>query len=148
MVKERGDVKQEYGTKEAKSTWLKLLIMILILEKIIQHVVVTMALYFNWRAIRATVAVSPTALMLAGVLVALLFALSLWAMVVHRGWALDLVIVLALFDILGEFVAQGRLTIATTVSFVAAILLLLLALAYRRTWISAMRAERQPVAQV
>jgi hypothetical protein len=62
-----------------------------------------------------------------------LFSLSLWGIVTHRRWALNLVIVLAIFDIIGEFVAQGTLSIVVTVSFLVAILLLMLALLHRCT---------------
>jgi hypothetical protein len=42
------------------------------------------------------------------------------------------VIALALFDIIGEFVAQGKLDIMITVSFIVAIILLILASIYRQ----------------
>jgi uncharacterized membrane protein len=47
-------------------------------------------------------------------------------------WATNLVVALALFDIVGEFVAQGRIDIVVTVSFVVATILLIVALIYRR----------------
>jgi hypothetical protein len=43
-----------------------------------------------------------------------------------------LLIGLALFDIIGEFVAQGVISIVITVSFLVATLLLILTLVYRR----------------
>jgi hypothetical protein len=53
-------------------------------------------------------------------------------MIRKKTWAVNLVITLALFDILGEFVAQGQVCILINVSFVVATLLLILALSYRR----------------
>jgi len=51
---------------------------------------------------------------------------------VQKKWALNLVTALAIWDILGEFIAQGRLDIVITVSFLVAILLLVLSALYRR----------------
>jgi hypothetical protein len=118
--------------QSADKPWVRYALIALVCEKIIQHVVVTTAFYLNWGDIRSTVAVDPGILMVLGAVVALLFALSLWGMIARRRWAIDLVIGLALFDIVGEFVAQGAISIAITVSFLVATLLLVLALVYRR----------------
>ena len=112
--------------------WLRYILIALALEKCVQHVVVTLAFFFDWRGIGSTVVVSPTVLLALGAIVAVLFAAALWGLVARRPWAVDLAIGLALFDIVGEFVAQGTLSIALTVSFLVAVLLLALALAYRR----------------
>jgi hypothetical protein len=48
----------------------------------------------------------------------------------RRPWAINLIAALALFDIVGEFVAQGTIGIVITVSFLVAILVLILALTY------------------
>lgn len=114
------------------SNWIYYLLLLLIVEKIIQHAVVTLAFYFNWTDIASTVAVSPTVLMIFGAIVAVLFCLSLWGMVMKPKWMINLVIALALFDIVGEFVAQGRIGIVITLSFLVAIMLLILAMTYRR----------------
>jgi hypothetical protein len=115
-----------------KSRWVYSLLVLLIIEKIIQHTFVTLAFYFNWADIASTVAVSPTILMILGAIVAVLFALSLWGTIKKQTWAANLVIALALFDIIGEFMAQGRFYITLNVSFIVATLLLILALIYRR----------------
>jgi hypothetical protein len=70
--------------------------------------------------------------MILGVVVTVLFALSLWGLITQQKWAVNLVIALALFDIIGEFVAQGTIIITITVSFLVATILLILALVYRR----------------
>jgi len=124
------EASQSYAT--TKSNWIFYLLNLLIAEKIIQHIFVTLAFYFNWADIGSTVAVSPRILMILGALLAVLFALSLWGMITRKRWAIDLVAALAVFDIIGEFVAQGKLGIVITVSFLVAILLLILALMYRR----------------
>ena len=115
-----------------RSGWLYILLILLIVEKIIQHFFVTFAFYFNWGDIASTVVVSPTVLMVLGAFVAVLFALALWGMIMRRLWAITLVIFLAFFDIIGEFVAQGRFGIVIPVSFLVAVLLLILTLMYRR----------------
>jgi len=118
-----------------KSTWVRhalIVLIVLIIEKIIQHIVVTLAFFFNWKNTASTVAVSPSLLMVLGAIVALLFMLSLWGMITRRKWAVNLVIGLALFDIVGEFVAQGTLYIVITVSILVATILLVVGLMYRR----------------
>ena len=115
-----------------KSDWVYFALILFSLEKTIQHIFVTLAFYFNWVDIGSTVVVSPTILMILGVPLAVLFAFSLWGMIRKRTWAINLIIALALFDLIGEFVAQGKIGIVITVSFLVAILLLILALVYRR----------------
>ncbi len=115
-----------------KARGIRYALIALIVEKIVQHVVVTLALFFNWKEIASTVAVSPGILMVLGAIVALLFVLSLWGMITRKAWAVNLVIGLALFDIVGEFVAQGTRFIVFTVSILVATVLLILGLVYRR----------------
>jgi hypothetical protein len=117
---------------ETKSRWVYYLLILLIIEKIIQHIFVTLAFYFNWAEIASTVMISPTILMILGAIVTVLFALSLWGMIKKQPWVVNLVIALALFDITGEFVAQGGVCIIINVSFIVATLLLILALTYHR----------------
>lgn len=127
-----GDTEPSTVTAHHRSRWLKYALVVLLAEKTIQHIAVSVAFYFNWTGIGASVAVSPRVLIVLGVTVAILFALALWALVTERPWASALVIALALFDIIGEFVVQATLAIAITVSFVVALLLLVLGLMYRR----------------
>lgn len=114
--------------KIARVKWI---LIALIFEKIIQHIFVSTAFYFNWGDIRSTVAVKPSLLMFLGMVVAFLFILSLWGMVAQQNWTVNLVVALALFDIFGEFVAQGKIMIMITMSFVVAVILLILGLSYR-----------------
>jgi hypothetical protein len=116
--------------KTSKGTWIKFIIMVLICEKIIQHTLVTLAFYHNWNNIRSSVAVNPDVLLVLGGIVALLFVLSLWGMFSGWRWVTWLLIGLGLFDMLGEFVAQGSISIVITISFLVATLLLVLTLVY------------------
>ncbi len=111
---------------------LRYALIAVISEKIIQHIVVTIAFWRNTRDVRSTVALDPGLLMILGVVLTLLFVLALWGIIRRLGWAPNLLIGLALFDIVGKFAAQGKLAIAITVSFLVAILLLILTLFYRR----------------
>lgn len=115
-----------------KSNRLYYVLILLVIEKIIQHIVVTFAFYFNWKDIASTVAISPTVLMVAGAIVAVLFTIALWGMLTKRAWTLKLLIALALFDIIGEFAAQGVICIVLNVSFIVATLLFILAILYSR----------------
>ncbi len=101
-------------------------------EKILQHTLVTIAFWIDAGGIRSTVAIDPDLLMDLGAVIALLFILGLWGLLTKKWWIPDLLILLALFDIVGEFFAQGKLVIAITVSFIVAVLLLILAIFYRR----------------
>jgi hypothetical protein len=58
--------------------------------------------------------------------------LSLWGLITQPGCAISLLSALALFDLVGEFVAQGRIDIVVTVSFAVAAVLPILTLHYRR----------------
>ena len=118
--------------KNVKTIWIRYLLIALIFEKSIQHIFVTIAFYFNWEDIGSTVVVSPKILMILGAIVAVLFILGLWGIITQQKWAINLIIALALFDIIGEFVAQGKIGIMITVSFIVAIILLILSLFYRQ----------------
>ncbi|MDH5733583.1 MAG: hypothetical protein OEY88_07360 [Candidatus Bathyarchaeota archaeon] len=92
----------------------------------IQHVVVSVSFFYNNSDIRSTVAVQYEVLMISGAIVAVLFAAALWGVIERRNWGLLLVAVLAAFDIVGEFIAQGTIFITITVSILVAIVLLVL----------------------
>lgn len=111
----------------APNRLLRCALLVLLGEKIVQHVFVSLALWFDWWGIGATVAVSPTVLAILGAVAAVLFAVALWGVFGDKHWATALVAVLALFDIAGEFVAQGTLAITLNVSFLVATALLVLA---------------------
>ena len=99
-------------------------LVILLLEKIVQHVVVSLAFIFNIGNLRFNVAVDYNILLVVGVIIGLLYLAALIS--VLKAWSLNRVLVAipALMDIVGEFVAQGRLDIVVTVSYVVAFLIL------------------------
>ncbi len=102
------------------------LIVFLTLERIVQHVVVTLCFLFDFGGIRGTVAVDYRYLMVAGGIVAILFFIALWGLLTEKTWPISLVVGLAAFDIVGEFIARGTIFITLMVSFVVAIVLLVL----------------------
>ncbi len=130
------------ATASRGSLWLRAIMLLLIVEKVIQHVAVTTAFVFDIGRIRASVALDYRLFMVVGAVSALLFALSGWALVRRKAWASGLIVALALVDILGEFVAQGTLMITLNVSFLVATVLLVLALLSRRGASSARAGAR------
>ncbi len=104
----------------------------ILFEKIIQHIFVTVAFATHMTNIRSKVVPDPDILMILGGAVAVLFAVALWGALSRKNWSINLAIGLALFDLIGEFVAQGTLKIDMTVSFLVAALLLGITLWHKR----------------
>ena len=102
------------------------LLIILLVEKIVQHTFVSLAFLYDTGGVRSTVAVDYRALMISGAVIAILFAVALPALIRKIRWSLYLVALLAVSDIVGEFIAQGTILIAINVSVIVAIILLFL----------------------
>ena len=102
------------------------LLLILLIEKVVQHVVVTISFYYNISDIRSDVVVDYNYLMFSGAIVAALFAVAFWGTIRKRQWGIILAAALAVFDIVGEFVAQGTIFITIMISILVAIVLLIL----------------------
>jgi hypothetical protein len=101
-------------------------VIILTIEKIIQHVVVTLCFYYDFGGLRSVVSADYRLFMISGGIVGVLFLVALWGLWNEKGWSIPLVAGLALFDIVGEFIAQSELFIVVTVSFIVAVVLLIL----------------------
>ena len=82
-----------------RSNWVYYGLVLLTIEKIVQHIIVTLAFYYNWRDIASTVVVSSTFLMISGAMIAILFIISLWGLLNKQVWAINLLTVLAVFDL-------------------------------------------------
>ena len=131
---ETSDTSDTSDTSMPKNgTWIRVLLVLLVIEKVIQHLVVTLALIFDLGGIRASLAHDYRFFLVAGAFEALLFAFGGWGVLRKKSWAGWLLLILALMDILGEFVAQGTLLITINVSFLVAVILLVVSLLYRST---------------
>ncbi|GMU41909.1 MAG: hypothetical protein AMXMBFR23_27750 [Chloroflexota bacterium] len=106
-------------------------------EKTVQHLFITWAFATDRFDLREQVVVPWEPLLVSGGVVAVLFALAAGGAWGWRRWAPSLLVGLALFDIVGEFVAQGTLFIDVVVSFVVAVVLLPLAWRARGRYASA-----------
>lgn len=101
---------------------------LLSVEKAIQHCFVTWAFAANRFELRDQVAVPWEWLMLSGGVIAALFACAAIGLWQDRPGTPKLLAALAMFDIVGEFVAQGTILIDLIVSFIVAVVILALAL--------------------
>ncbi len=119
-----------------KGNLLLMVLIVLSVEKFIQHMFVSYAFAVDLAGIRATVAVDYRLLLVSGFIVGWLFLINipfLWRQV--RG-SFYLLFALALFDIVGEFIAQGTLFIDMMLSFMFALAIVLILLAYRKRFFS------------
>lgn len=113
--------------------WIRVVLFLLVIEKVIQHLAVTVALIFDLGGIRASLALDYRFFLVAGAFEALLFSCGGWGVLRKQSWARWLLLILALMDFFGEFVAQGTLMITINVSILVAVLLLVFCLLYRPT---------------
>ena len=111
-----------------KKALIRYALIILVVEKIIQHTFVSLAFLYDIGGVRSTVAVDYRALMISGAVIAILFVVTLPAVLRKKHWSLYLVALLAASDIIGEFIAQGTVLLAINVSITVAIILLFLSI--------------------
>ncbi len=119
---------QATGTGLRKRPFLLYLLIFLSIEKFVQHMVVTYAFAVDLRGIRSQVVLDYRVLMVSGFLVGILFLTNTFFLWQGKPFSFVFLFCLALFDFLGEFVAQGTLIIDITVSFVVATTILLILL--------------------
>ncbi len=116
-----------------KASFFLYVLVFLSLEKFIQHMFVTYAFAVDMQGIRSTVIPDYRFLMVTGCMVGVLFLLNALFLFQRRTNNLMALFCLALFDVLGEFFAQGTLAIQMTVSFVVAtFILVFLVVTWRR----------------
>jgi len=111
---------------KTRPSFLVFILVLLSLEKFIQHMVVTYAFSVDLGSIRQTVVVDHRILMVSGFLVGILFLVSIPFLLQRKRVGFNLLLFLALFDLIGEFIAQGTLAIKVVVSFLVALLILLI----------------------
>jgi hypothetical protein len=109
-----------------KRILISYLIIALVLEKIVQHVFVSLAFLYDVGGVRSTVAVDYRTLVISGAVIAILFVVALPALIQKKRWSLYLVALLAASDIIGEFIAQGTVFVTINISLIVATILLFL----------------------
>ena len=118
-----------------KENFLLYILVFLSLEKFIQHVVVTYAFYVDLGEIRNTVMVDHRFLMISGFIVGILFLINIPFLLQRKRSSFSILFFLALFDFIGEFIAQGTLTINITLSFLVASIILLILIIERKRFV-------------
>ena len=118
-----------------KENFLLYFLVFLSLEKFIQHVVVTYAFYVNLGEIRSSVMVDHWVLMISGFFVGLLFLINIPFLLQRKRNSFTVLFLLALFDFIGEFIAQGTLIINITLSFLVASIILLILIIERKRFV-------------
>jgi hypothetical protein len=103
-------------------------LIVLSIEKVIQHMVVSYAFYVDLGGIRTSVVVDHRILMISGFIVGILFLVNIPYLYQQRRFSFRLLFGLALFDFFGEFAAQGTLLIDITISFVVALAIIIILL--------------------
>lgn len=104
--------------------WAQRVLVLLCVEKVAQHAVVTWALVTNRFGLRESLAVRYEVVAVAGGVIGVLYVVALGGLYAQWGAVPKLLTALALADIVGEFVVQGTLLITVTLSFVVAILVM------------------------
>lgn len=111
----------------------QILLLLLSIEKVVQHLFVTYAFAVDLGDIRASVVIHHIPLMIVGFVVGLLFAVSARLQFNNERRGYLLLLYLALFDFVSEFVAQGTLAIEIVFSIVVATIILLTLFLDRKT---------------
>ena len=104
------------------------ILLVLYFEKFIQHLFVSYAFLVDIGGIRESVALNYRFLKIAGLLVGIFFLFNIPFLYKRKRYSYAVLLILALFDFIGEFFAQRTLVIDVTVSFTvsSAILLILI----------------------
>jgi len=118
-----------------KDHLLLYILVFLSFEKFIQHMVVTYAFYVDMGEIRSTVMVDHRLLMISGFIVGILFLVNIPFLLQRKRSSFTVLFFLAIFDFIGEFIAQGTLAIDITVSFLVASLILLILIIGRKRFV-------------
>ena len=105
---------------------LLIVLVVLSIEKFIQHMFVTYALYANVGGIRESVVVNYRILIVSGFIVGILFLASIPLVLQKKRAGFYLLLFLGLFDLIGEFIAQGTVFIKIPLSFIVASLIVIL----------------------
>jgi hypothetical protein len=123
---------QAAAAGSVKMSKSQIVLLVLSIEKFVQHMFVTYAFAVDMGGIRDSVVIHHAPLMIVGFIVGLLFAISA-RLQFRRRAGYRLLLYLALFDFVGEFVAQGTLAIEIVVSIIVATIILVILFRNRKT---------------
>ena len=115
----------------------QILLLVLSIEKVLQHLFVTYAFAIDMGGIRDSVVIHHAPLMIVGFVVGWLFAVSVRLQFRKERRGYLLLLYLALFDFVGEFIAQGTLATEIVVSIVVAAIILVTLFLNRKTLLRA-----------
>lgn len=122
---------------KSKRSRTLIVLVILSLEKFVQHMTVTYAFWKNLSGIQESVSFDYRFFMISGFLVGILFLANIPFLIQRKRFSFRLLLFLALFDFIGEFVAQGPHMLDITVSFLVALLILLILILNKRQFFNA-----------
>ncbi len=106
-------------------------LIILLAEKVVQHVVSVPFFVWNISDIRADFAIDYTLLIGANIVLAAIYLIALYGTVTKRVWGSLIALPPALVDIIAEYVFHGLLTPLTVSVIVAVIILIVAPVEYR-----------------
>ncbi len=129
---ERRGTDPSIGTSTKRSP-AKILLLVLSVEKVVQHLFVTYAFAVDLGGIRDSVVIHHVPLMVVGSAVGVLFAISARLQFKNERTGYVLLLGLGLFDFISEFFAQGTLAIEVVLSIVVATIILLTLFFARRS---------------
>lgn len=116
-----------------KRSGSQILLLVLSVEKFVQHMFVTYAFAVDLGDIRDSVVIHHAPLMIVGFVVGMLFVVSARLQLKNQRAGYVLLLFLALFDFVAEFVAQGTLAIEIVLSIIVATIILLTLFGNRKT---------------
>lgn len=115
----------------AEKTWIILLF--LCFEKVVQHLFVTYAFFKNISSIRSDMAFDYRYFMYVGLIIALLFAVAFYGLLKQEIWGHKLAFTMGWVDFFGEFVGQGGALNFIPLSFIVAIIIIILSYRYNKS---------------
>ena len=113
-----------------KEDKIKFILLFLCLEKIIQHLFVTYAFFKDISGIRSDMAFDYRYFMYMGLIIVVLFGLAFYGLYKEEKWGITLVFSMGWVDFIGEFIGQGGWLKFIPVSFIVAIIIIILSYRY------------------
>jgi len=106
-------------------------LLILCIEKVVQHIYVTYAFATDIDTIRTDVVFDYRIFMYSGMIIALGFFFSAYGILKEQKWSLNLLWILGWTDFVGEFIAQGGRLQFVPLSYLLAIVIIIIVPIYK-----------------